>query len=150
MVESFLAPKWPILVPFCGMDHKKSNFLLISDTLSIGGCWGQLMLLFWKLVDETQMGNPCDHAARDILSKLSILLPLRAVYFRSYQYETPCTSAIMNAIAVNMQEDYNNARDSKLTIKIDLSKLLKSSKNYFFGLSSHRKFNLILAKYLVF
>ena len=27
--RSFLAPKWPILVPFCGMDHQKSNFLLI-------------------------------------------------------------------------------------------------------------------------
>ena len=29
MVGSSLAPKWPILVPFCGMDHQKSNFLLI-------------------------------------------------------------------------------------------------------------------------
>ena len=27
----------------------------------------------------------------------------------------------MNGVAVNMQEDYNNARDSKLTIKIVLS-----------------------------
>ena len=40
------------------------------------------------------MGNPRDHAARDILSKFSILLPLRAVYFRSYHYETPCIKAI--------------------------------------------------------
>ena len=31
---------------FCGMDHQKSKFSLISDTLSVGGCWGQLMLLF--------------------------------------------------------------------------------------------------------
>ena len=29
------------------------------------------MLLFWKLVDETQMGNPCENTARDILSKFS-------------------------------------------------------------------------------
>ena len=29
MVGSSLAPKWPILVPFCGMDHQKSNFSLI-------------------------------------------------------------------------------------------------------------------------
>ena len=48
------------------------------------------MLLFWKLVDEIQMGNPCEHAARGVLSKFSIFLPLRAIYFRSYQYETPC------------------------------------------------------------
>jgi hypothetical protein len=29
MVRWSLAPKWPILVHFCGMDHQKSNFLLI-------------------------------------------------------------------------------------------------------------------------
>ena len=48
MVGSSLTPKWPILAPFCGMDHQKFNFSLISDTLSVGGCWGKLMLLFWK------------------------------------------------------------------------------------------------------
>ena len=37
------------------MDHQKSNFSLISDTLSVGGCWGQPMSFFWKLVDETQI-----------------------------------------------------------------------------------------------
>ena len=37
------------------------------------------------------MGNPRDHAVRDTASKFSIFLPLRAIYFRSYQYETPCT-----------------------------------------------------------
>ena len=36
------------------------------------------------------MGSPCDHAVRDISSKLSIFLSLRAIYFRSYRYETPC------------------------------------------------------------
>ena len=49
------------------------------------------MLLCWKLVDETQMSNPHDHAARNMSSKFSILLPLRSVYFRSFLYETPCT-----------------------------------------------------------
>ena len=29
MIRSSLAPKWPILAPFCGMDHQKSIFLLI-------------------------------------------------------------------------------------------------------------------------
>ena len=50
MVGSSLAPKWPIWAPFCGMDHQKSNFSLISDTFSVGGCWGQPMLFFWKMV----------------------------------------------------------------------------------------------------
>ena len=69
--------------------------ILISDTLSVGGCWVQLMLLFWKLVDETQMGNTRDHAARDISSKFSIFLPLRAILKNPYHYETPCISGLM-------------------------------------------------------
>ena len=90
MVGSFLAPKWPIMVPFCGMVHRKSKFSLISDTFSVRGCWGHLMLLFWKLVDETQMGNPHNHAVKDISSKFSIFLPLRAISKKPYHYETPC------------------------------------------------------------
>ena len=41
MVWSSLAPKWPILVPFCGMDHQKSNLSLIFGTFSVRGCWDQ-------------------------------------------------------------------------------------------------------------
>ena len=70
MIQS-LVPKWPILVLFCRMDHQKSNFSLISDTLSVGGSWGQQMLLFWKLVDETQMPKPTE-APRHHNSKIFI------------------------------------------------------------------------------
>ena len=31
-----------------------------------------------------------------ILSKFSIILPLRAIYFRSYQYETPCMTQLLS------------------------------------------------------
>ena len=55
MVWSSMASKWPVLVLYCGMVHQKSKFSLIYGTISVGGCWGQPMLLFWKLVDETQM-----------------------------------------------------------------------------------------------
>ena len=55
MVWSSMASKWPVLVIFCGMVHQKSKLSLIYGTISVGGCWGQPMLLFWKLVDETQM-----------------------------------------------------------------------------------------------
>ena len=48
------------------------------------------MLLFQKLVDETQMGNPPDHAVRDMSSKFSIFLTLRAILKKPYHYETPC------------------------------------------------------------
>ena len=40
MFPSTLAPKWPILVSQCGMDHQKSTILLISGTLYVGGCGG--------------------------------------------------------------------------------------------------------------
>ena len=54
------------------------------STFSVGGCWGQLMLLCWKLVDETQMSNPRDHAARDISSKkLHKLLIQKIIYTRN-------------------------------------------------------------------
>ena len=92
MVWSSLAPKWPIPVPFCGMDHEKSNFLLISesDTLSIRGCWGQPISFFWKLFDETQISEP--PATRHHKSKIIlVLLSLRANSENKFQCETPCT-----------------------------------------------------------
>ena len=75
---------------FCGMDHQKSNFSLISNTISIRGCWGQPMLLFWKLVDKTQMSKPIQSIRHYNSRKCLILLPLRAIYSRSFHYETPC------------------------------------------------------------
>ena len=57
MVASPLTPKCPILIPFFGLDHQKSKFLLVSCNLDVGGCWGQPILLFWKLFDETQVSN---------------------------------------------------------------------------------------------
>ena len=48
-------------------------------TLSVGGCWGQQILLFWKLVDETQMSKPPESNRHHNSRKLSILLSLRAI-----------------------------------------------------------------------
>ena len=79
MVWSSLAPKWPILVPFCGIDHQKSNFSLIFGTFSVGGCWGQAMLLFWKLVDETQMTAPREYTDAFFITKNLVLGGLRGL-----------------------------------------------------------------------
>ena len=49
------------------------------------------MLLFWKLVDETQMSKPPEHTRHHDSRKLLILLPLKAIYFSTFQYETPCS-----------------------------------------------------------
>ena len=87
MVGSFLATKWPILIRFCWIVHQKSKFSLISDTSSVGGCWGQPILLFWKLVDETQMVKPPEPTIYHNSKRYLILLPLRAIDFRSFHYE---------------------------------------------------------------
>ena len=81
---------WCLKKYFLGVESR--NIKLNFSTFSVRGCWGQPMLLFWKLVDETQMGNPRDHAARDISSTFSIFLPLRAISKKPYHYETPCTT----------------------------------------------------------
>ena len=73
------------------MDHQKFNFSLIFDILSIRECWGQPLLLFWKLVDETQTSKPLKPTRHHNLLKLWILLPLRADLLCTVQYETPCT-----------------------------------------------------------
>ena len=49
------------------------------NTFSVRGCWGQPMLLFWKLVDETEMPTTPDATSHHSSRKFSILLPLRAI-----------------------------------------------------------------------
>ena len=90
MVGSSLAPRSPIPVPFCAMDHKKSNFSLIFDTPSVGGCWGQPMSFFWKLVDEIQFFLHPEDTRHHNSIKFLILLPLRADLLYILHYETPC------------------------------------------------------------
>ena len=80
---SSMASKWPLPVLFCGMNHQKYKFSLIYGTFSVGGCWGQPMLLFWKLVDETQIFKPPEPTRHHYSRKLPILLPLKDIYFRS-------------------------------------------------------------------
>ena len=72
------------------MDHQKSNFSLISVTLSVGGCWGQLMSFFWNLVDETQNLLTPEATRYHKLIKLLILVPLRSDLLCTLHYETPC------------------------------------------------------------
>ena len=98
MVGSSLAPKLPIMVPFDRMDHQKSYFSLISDILSVRGCWGQPVLLFLKLVDKTQMLWPPEHAIRDMRSKISICVSVRANLLYTFQCETPCIVCVILCI----------------------------------------------------
>ena len=44
------------------------KLMLNFSTFSVGGCWGQSLLLFWKLIDETQMPKPQEYADTFILT----------------------------------------------------------------------------------
>ena len=37
------------------------RIMLNFSTFSVRGCWGQPLLFFWKLVDQTQMPKPQEH-----------------------------------------------------------------------------------------
>ena len=91
MVWSSMASKWPILNLLCGMDHQKSKFLMIYGTFSVRGCWGQPMLLFRKLVDETQISKPQEYTDTFKQNLTCIFLSVRGILKETFQCETPCT-----------------------------------------------------------
>ena len=100
MVWSSLAPKWPILVHFCGMDHQKSFFLLILapflwEAVEASQCYF-FENWFIKLKCPTLLS--LEAASHCNSTKLLILLPLRVIYFYSLLYETPCISLQKNII----------------------------------------------------
>ena len=68
MVGSFLAPKWPVLVPFCEMDLQNSNDPLISQILAVRGCWGQPLLIFCKYQNVITSGIYRTHYIHEILN----------------------------------------------------------------------------------
>ena len=67
------------------------KFMSNFSTLSIRGCWGQPILLFWKLVHKTQISKLPEPTRHHNSIRLWILLSLRADLLYILQYETPCT-----------------------------------------------------------
>ena len=61
------------------------------STFSVGGCWGQPMLLFQKLIDETQMPKLKEHTDTFIITSMLFLVGLRGIQSLSIWVETPCT-----------------------------------------------------------
>ena len=98
MVWSSLAPKWPIIVPFCRIDLQKSSFSLISDSLSVWGCWGQQMSFFWNMVGETQIPKPPEATRNHNSIKLLIFLSLRADLLLSVHSDTPCSTFLFRVL----------------------------------------------------
>ena len=49
------------------------------------------MSFMYKLIDETQMPITAEHPFKEKSTKLLTLLPLRTIYFRTFQCETVCS-----------------------------------------------------------
>ena len=77
--------------PFLWNGSSKIQFCTDFSTFSVGGCGGQPMLLFYKIVKETQMSTPPEATRQNNLTTLLVLLPLRTNSKSTFQYETPCT-----------------------------------------------------------
>ena len=69
-----MAPKWPILVSQCGMDHQKPTVLLIFGTFSLGGCGGHPMRPKLNLKDKDQMSTPNEYTD-NFKSNLTCIFP---------------------------------------------------------------------------
>ena len=77
MVWSSVAPKWPITVPFCRIDHQNSNFhwyliVFLSEAVEARRCH-----FFWKLVGKTQIPKPSEATRNHNSIKLLIFLPFK-------------------------------------------------------------------------
>ena len=78
MFSSTLAPKWPILVSQCEMDHQKPTILLNFGTLSLGGCWGHPMRQKLNLKDKCQISKPNEYTDNFKSYLIYIFLSVRA------------------------------------------------------------------------
>ena len=65
--------------PFVWNGSSKIQFFTDISIISVGGCWGQPMLLFWELMDDTQMPTTPEATSHHSSRKFSIFLPLRAI-----------------------------------------------------------------------
>ena len=62
---------------------------MLFGTLSFRGCGGQPLALLWNIRIKSQMPIATEHAFKEKSTKLLILLPLRTIYNRTFQCETP-------------------------------------------------------------
>ena len=120
------------------------------------------MLLFWKLVNETQMSKPLEATRHHDCRKLLILLPLSVIYFNTLQYETPCICKLLRS--ENTEELYpssifhDNVQDCSLLflsrVNLTLSRTLwwlifivtcgsKAFKKYTYLIPWQRKYQII-------
>ena len=70
------------------------NIILKFSTFSFGGCWGQPMLLFWKLVDETQMSTSNEATKHPTSKKCWSFYPSEPFSFTRFTMRHPVCGAL--------------------------------------------------------
>ena len=73
------------LESFC----EQENIMLNSSSLSVRGCLGQPMLLFWKLVDETQISKPPEPTTHHIQWNYGSFYPSELIYLFHFNMRYP-------------------------------------------------------------
>ena len=63
--------------------------MLNFRTFSVEGCWGQPRLLFWKLVDETQISKPLQLIRHQNSKKYWSFYPSELNYFSHFSMRYP-------------------------------------------------------------
>jgi hypothetical protein len=66
-----------------------------SGTLTFRGCGGLPLALVRNVRVKSQMPIAPEHTFEEKSTNLLILLPLRTIYNRTFQCETPCTYVCM-------------------------------------------------------
>ena len=74
---------------------------MIFGTLSFRGRGGQLLVLVWNIRVKSQMPITTKHAFKEKSAKLLTLLPLRTIYFRTFQCEIPCSTVPLTQLLRN-------------------------------------------------
>ena len=71
------------------------------------------------------MCNAAEHAFKEKSAKLLILLPLRTIYFQTFQCETPCSNKNINTYLLNFIVQWNlDLRKPDLRKNLDLRKIV--------------------------
>jgi hypothetical protein len=69
------------------------NMILDFSTFSVGGCWGQPILLFWKQTEETQMSKPPEATRHPNLIKYWSFYPSEPFSFNHFTLIHPVYSS---------------------------------------------------------
>ena len=85
---------------------------MIFGTLTFRGCRGQPLALVKNIRVKSQMPISPEDASKEKSTKSLILLPLRTVYNRTFQCETPCISSYCSISALKCYKCTDDENDS--------------------------------------